>query len=115
MHTKLTVYWDNDDPHDFAKQVEEAFNRMANWCAELYPQRTALGKTCFDKKEKSRELTAFNRVTNGEFDLEDLGVLMKYAQTICRNAVGKYGHDEREVVREAEGEHGRDEPGEYDV
>jgi hypothetical protein len=69
--------------------VEEAFDRVINFCPELLPSPSKAGQK---KVERSPELRAFNRLRANGFDSDDVQTLGKYAETVRRRIVDHYAH-----------------------
>src|SRR5437879_5650135 len=91
MHSKITYYWDSDDPIDIGKRLDEAFNRVISFCPELLVQVTK-------KTDRSPELIAFNRVVGGDFDIDDLLKLTDYADLVKSRIMEKYGESSGQVA-----------------
>jgi hypothetical protein len=82
MKTKVEFTWDNDDPINYGKQIDEAFNRVISFCPELLSEE--------EKSRRPAELISFNRVTNGEFDMGDIRRLYSYALQANENITERY-------------------------
>lgn len=79
MKIIVTFNIDNNDAIRWNTRVEEAFNRMLNFCPELQAPGGITEKQ--RKANRSSALVAYNRITSGEFDAHDLDILGKLAST----------------------------------
>lgn len=87
MKRKILYQFDGDDPL-FNRDIEHAFNRVANFCPEIY----------HFNKEHPKELKSFNRITQGEFSAEDLFDLNNYALKIHKIILEKYPSKDTELA-----------------
>jgi hypothetical protein len=85
MRVRTVISWDDDDPFPMGKRIDEAFNRVINFCPEVITESPI-------KK-------AFNRVVKGEFESGDLTILLEYAEVIRQRVDGRYGGSDTEVSR----------------
>lgn len=83
MKTKVEYTWDDEDPTCFGKVVDGAFNRILNFCPELLAKAEKAS-------HRTPEGVSFNRVTNGQFDMNDVRRLHGYAISIHNAVTKKY-------------------------
>jgi hypothetical protein len=88
MIARVTFELEDGDP-PWETHVDEAFNRVINFCPELLPPRSKVGKK---KAERSLELQAFKRLRANAFDLDDVQTLRKYGETVRRRILDHYAH-----------------------
>lgn len=86
MHTKVSIFWDDNDPFPMGKRLEEAFNRVANFCPELRP-----GPEDEKKSQRSEVRVSFNRIVGGDFDIDDITRITAYSATVFTQIAERHG------------------------
>jgi hypothetical protein len=92
VKTRRIIVWDDNDPFPMGKRVEEAFNRVIEFCPELRAES--------DKpSHRPPEQIAWRKVTNGEFNFQDLKTLEGYAEAVRARINGKYGGNTSDLAQ----------------
>lgn len=84
MHTETVILWDDADAENWKRRVDEAFNRVINFCNELLPST--------ERECNTAQFKALRRIVDGRFTEYDIETVAAYGQTVFERIYTLY-HD----------------------